>query len=165
MTPPALPIDRRSLSGPLDLVLDVASRRHSSWMHRRRTPASAPPRPRARLLMPPLPASAHSAVSPRPRRPWYRQLYVHVLLAIVAGVLLGWLAPDTGKAMEPIGTTFIAAMKMLIGPVVFLTIVAGIVGVADLKKVGVTGLKALGYFQIGTLFAMAFGLVAINLFR
>lgn len=56
-------------------------------------------------------------------------------------------------------------MKMLIGPIVFLTIVGGIARVADLKKVGMTGLKALTYFQIGTIFAMLFGLVAINVLR
>jgi aerobic C4-dicarboxylate transport protein len=67
--------------------------------------------------------------------------------------------------MEPIGTTFVTLMKMLIGPIVFLTIVGGIAGVADLKKVGITGLKALTYFQIGTIIALATGLVAINLFR
>ena len=67
--------------------------------------------------------------------------------------------------MEPIGTTFVTAMKMLIGPIVFLTIVGGIASVADLKKVGMTGLKALTYFQVGTILAMIFGLVAINVFR
>ena len=67
--------------------------------------------------------------------------------------------------MEPIGTTFVTAMKMLIGPIVFLTIVGGIASVADLKKVGITGLKALTYFQVGTILAMIFGLVAINVFR
>ena len=67
--------------------------------------------------------------------------------------------------MEPIGTTFVTAMKMLIGPIVFLTIVGGIASVADLKKVGLTGLKALTYFQVGTILAMMFGLVAINVFR
>lgn len=96
---------------------------------------------------------------------WYRQLYFWVLTAIVIGVLVGWLAPAAGIAMEPIGTTFVDAMKMLIGPIVFLTIVGGIASVADLKKVGMTGLKALTYFQIGTICAMVFGLVAINLFR
>jgi aerobic C4-dicarboxylate transport protein len=99
------------------------------------------------------------------RKPWYRQLYVWVLVAIVLGILVGWLAPETGEAMQPIGTTFVEAMKMLIGPIVFLTIVGGIASVADLKKVGVTGLKALGYFQIGTILAMLTGLVAINIFR
>ncbi|WP_262103532.1 C4-dicarboxylate transporter DctA [Arthrobacter sp. Marseille-P9274] len=100
----------------------------------------------------------------RPRR-WYRQLYFWVLVAIVVGIFVGWLAPATGEAMQPIGTTFVEAMKMLIGPIVFLTIVGGIASVADLKKVGVTGLKALTYFQIGTICAMVIGLVAINIFR
>ncbi|WP_417215755.1 C4-dicarboxylate transporter DctA [Arthrobacter sp.] len=95
----------------------------------------------------------------------YRQLYFWVLVAILVGILVGWLAPETGQAMQPIGTTFIEAMKMLIGPIVFLTIVGGIASVADLKKVGTTGLKALGYFQIGTILAMLLGLVAINIFR
>jgi aerobic C4-dicarboxylate transport protein len=99
------------------------------------------------------------------KKRWYRQLYVWVLFAIVIGILLGWLSPSTGEAMEPIGTTFVTAMKMLIGPIVFLTIVGGIAGVADLKKVGMTGIKALGYFQVGTILAMIAGLVAINLFR
>ncbi len=67
--------------------------------------------------------------------------------------------------MEPIGTTFVTAMKMLIGPIVFLTIVGGIASVADLKKVGMTGIKSLTYFQVGTIIAMCFGLVAINIFR
>jgi aerobic C4-dicarboxylate transport protein len=99
------------------------------------------------------------------KKPWYRQLYVQVLIAIVIGIFVGWRWPDLGEAMQPIGTTFIAAMKMLIGPIVFLTIVGGIASVADLKKVGMTGLKALTYFQVGTIIAMATGLVAINVFR
>ncbi len=57
-------------------------------------------------------------------------------VAIVVGILVGWLAPGFGMAMEPIGTTFVTAMKMLIGPIVFLTIIGGIASVADLKKVG-----------------------------
>lgn len=102
---------------------------------------------------------------PAPKTRWYKQLYFWVLTAILVGILLGWLAPTAGIAMEPIGTTFVNAMKMLIGPIVFLTIVGGIASVADLKKVGMTGLKALTYFQIGTICAMVFGLVAINVFR
>ena len=94
---------------------------------------------------------------------WYRQLYFYVITAIVIGAVVGWKWPSVGVAMEPIGTTFVASMKMLIGPIVFLTIVAGIASVADLKKVGVTGLKALAYFQVGTIVAMTFGLLAINL--
>ena len=106
------------------------------------------------------PDNAEPAAKPK----WYRQLYFWVIVAIVAGVLVGWLAPGFGKAMEPIGTTFVAAMRMLIGPIVFLTIIGGIAGVADLRKVGLTGVKALVYFQVGTLLALAFGLLAINLF-
>ena len=107
-----------------------------------------------------------AACSPdRQEARWYRQLYFWVLVAIVIGILVGWLAPAVGIAMEPIGTTFVDAMKMLIGPIVFLTIVGGIASVADLKKVGMTGMKALTYFQVGTIFAMIFGLVAINIFR
>jgi aerobic C4-dicarboxylate transport protein len=102
---------------------------------------------------------------PRARKPWYRQLYVQVLVAIVLGITVGALWPATGEALQPIGTTFIAVMKMLIGPIVFLTIIGGIASVADLKKVGLTGLKALTYFQVGTIIAMVTGLVAINLVR
>ncbi|BAS15916.1 C4-dicarboxylate transport protein [Arthrobacter sp. Hiyo8] len=111
---------------------------------------------------------AGAAPAPKTRRvktAWYRQLYFWVLTAILIGVLLGWLAPTAGIAMEPIGTTFVNAMRMLIGPIVFLTIVGGIASVADLKKVGMTGLKALTYFQLGTICALVFGLVAINIFR
>jgi aerobic C4-dicarboxylate transport protein len=102
---------------------------------------------------------------PKGKKPWYRQLYVQVLVAIVLGITVGALWPTTGEALQPIGTTFIAVMKMLIGPIVFLTIIGGIAGVADLKKVGLTGLKALTYFQVGTIVAMVTGLVAINLVR
>ncbi|MBT8160697.1 MULTISPECIES: C4-dicarboxylate transporter DctA [Arthrobacter] len=109
------------------------------------------------------PLAGHA--TPAPKKRWYRQLYFWVLTAILIGVLVGWLAPGAGVAMEPIGTTFVNAMKMLIGPIVFLTIVGGIASVADLKRVGMTGLKALTYFQVGTICALVFGLVAINIFR
>ena len=109
-------------------------------------------------------STAVEASPDKPRR-WYHQLYFWVLGAIILGILLGWLAPSVGTAVEPIGTTFVSAMRMLIGPIVFLTIVAGIASVADLKKVGLTGLKALAYFQVGTTVALVMGLVAINIFR
>src|SRR6476469_6630858 len=94
---------------------------------------------------------------------WYRQLYFWVIVAIVLGILVGWLWPNAGTAMQPIGTTFITAMRMLIGPIVFLTIIGGIASVANLSAVGKTGIKALVYFQGGTILALATGLVAINL--
>ncbi|WP_409235244.1 C4-dicarboxylate transporter DctA [Streptomyces sp. PA5.6] len=104
------------------------------------------------------------AATARPT-PWYRQLYFWVLTAIVAGILTGWLRPSVGVALEPVGTTFVSAIKMLITPIVFLTIVAGIGGVDSLRRVGRVGLKSLLYFQAGTLAALALGLLAVNLFR
>lgn len=108
--------------------------------------------------------SSVDAPAPQKKR-WYKQLYFWVIVAIIVGIGLGWLSPSTGQAMEPIGTTFITAMKMLICPIIFLTIVGGIASVADLKRVGMTGVKALTYFQVGTIIAMITGLVAINVFR
>ncbi|WP_037064464.1 C4-dicarboxylate transporter DctA [Pseudonocardia acaciae] len=98
-------------------------------------------------------------------RPWYRQLYFWVLTAIAAGIATGWLWPAAGVALEPVGTTFVAAIKMLITPIVFLTIVAGIGGVDSLRRVGRVGVKALVYFQAGTLVALLVGLAAVNAFR
>src|SRR5688500_297057 len=103
-------------------------------------------------------AHPDAPVAPIIKKPLYRQLYFWVLVGIVAGILVGWLAPDFATAMEPLGTTFVAAMRMLIGPIVFLTIINGIASVADIKRVGSTGVKALIYFQVGTLVAMTFGL-------
>ena len=108
---------------------------------------------------------SHAHTAPAEKKRWYRQLYFYVLVAIVLGVAVGYLWPGVGVAMEPIGTAFVGLMKMLIGPIVFLTIVGGIASVADLKKVGLTGIKALTYFQVGTILAMVCGLVAINVFR
>lgn len=106
----------------------------------------------------------HIETAPAAKKPWFRQLYFWVIVAIILGIALGALAPDLAKSMEPIGTTFVAAMRMLIGPIIFLTIVGGIASVADLRKVGMTGLKSLLYFQGGTIVALAFGMIAINLF-
>ncbi|MFE0103562.1 C4-dicarboxylate transporter DctA [Streptomyces sp. NPDC059009] len=124
--------------------------------------ASDPPAQR------PAPPSAPAPAPPRAeasRRPWYRQLYVWVLTAIVTGILTGWLWPATGSALEPVGTTFVSAIKMLIAPIVFLTIVGGIGSVDSLGRVGRVGLKSLLYFQAGTLAALLVGLVAVNVFQ
>ncbi|WP_405818507.1 cation:dicarboxylate symporter family transporter [Streptomyces sp. NBC_00838] len=83
-------------------------------------------------------------------KPWYRQLYFWVLTAIATGILTGWLWPSVGVALEPVGTTFVSAIKMLITPIVFLTIVAGIGSVDSLGRVGRVGLKSLAYFQPST---------------
>jgi aerobic C4-dicarboxylate transport protein len=89
-------------------------------------------------------------------------LTVRVLVAIAIGVLLGVVAPGTARAMRPIGDTFVALVKMVIGPIIFLTIVLGIANMSDLKKVGRVGVKAFVYFEIVTTFALAIGLVVVN---
>lgn len=93
---------------------------------------------------------------------WYKNLTVQVLFAISAGALLGLVAPDVGKAAKPIGDTFVNLVKMVITPVIFLTIVLGIANMSDLRKVGRVGGKALLYFEIVTTFALAIGMCVVN---
>jgi aerobic C4-dicarboxylate transport protein len=92
-------------------------------------------------------------------------LTVQVLTAIALGILLGAVAPDVGKAMRPLGDTFVKLVKMVIGPIIFLTIVLGIANMVDLKKVGKVGGKAFLYFEIVSTFALAIGLVIVNVTR
>ena len=89
-------------------------------------------------------------------------LYFWVLLAIVAGGTVGYVDPATGVALKPLGDGFIALVKMLISPIIFCTVVLGIVGAGDMKKVGRVGGKALIYFEVVSTFALAIGLVVAN---
>ena len=91
-----------------------------------------------------------------------RLLYVQVLLAIVAGVLIGHFAPELGIQLKPLGDGFIRLIRMLIAPIIFCTVVLGISGMDDLRSVGRTGLLALGYFEGVTTLALIVGLVVIN---
>jgi aerobic C4-dicarboxylate transport protein len=95
----------------------------------------------------------------------HKNLTVQVLTAILLGALLGALAPDIGRKMKPVGDTFVNLVRMVIGPVIFLTIVTGIASMHDLKKVGRVGGKALLYFEIVTTFALMIGLAVVNLFK
>ncbi|WP_414707244.1 dicarboxylate/amino acid:cation symporter [Rudaea sp.] len=92
-----------------------------------------------------------------------RHLYFWVLIGIILGGLLGWLNPQLGAGMKWLGDLFINLVKMLISPVIFLTVVLGIAGMADMKKVGRVGGKALLYFEIVSTFALALGLIVMNL--
>jgi aerobic C4-dicarboxylate transport protein len=92
-------------------------------------------------------------------------LTFRVLVAITLGVLLGVVAPDTAKAMRPLGDTFVNLVKMVIAPIVFFTIVLGIATLGDLKRVGRVGGKALVYFEIVTTFALAIGLLVVNFLK
>ncbi|MBY0468138.1 MAG: dicarboxylate/amino acid:cation symporter [Burkholderiaceae bacterium] len=97
------------------------------------------------------------------KKPLYQSLYVQVITAIVIGVLLGHFFPDTGAAMKPLGDGFIKLIKMIIAPIIFCTVVVGIAGMEDMKKVGKTGGLALLYFEIVSSIALVVGLVIINL--
>lgn len=99
------------------------------------------------------------------KKPFYRILYVQVLIAIVIGVLLGHFKPDLAVQMKPLGDAFIKLIKMIIGPVIFCTVVTGIAGMEDMKKVGRVGGKALIYFEVVSTLALIIGLFATHILK
>jgi aerobic C4-dicarboxylate transport protein len=96
------------------------------------------------------------------KRAVFKSLYFQVLVAIAIGVALGHFYPDTGAAMKPFGDAFIKLIKMIIAPIIFCTIVVGIAGMEDMKKVGKTGGYAVLYFEVVSTFALIVGLVIVN---
>ena len=100
-----------------------------------------------------------------PKRPLYRSLYFQVLVAIACGVVLGAFAPASGAAMKPLGDGFIKLIKMIIAPIIFCTVVLGISGTENLKKVGRTGGLALLYFEVVSTLSLIVGLVIVNILR
>ncbi|HVI28908.1 dicarboxylate/amino acid:cation symporter [Hansschlegelia sp.] len=105
------------------------------------------------------------AAPPARARPWYAILYVQVLIAVALGIALGYFAPDVGKQMKPFGDAFIKLVKMLIAPIIFLTVVHGIASMSDMRKVGRVGLKAIIYFEALTTIALVIGLVIVNVLK
>src|SRR6266480_23078 len=98
-------------------------------------------------------------------KPLYRSLYFQVVVAIVIGVLLGYFKPEWGAEMRPLGDAFIKLIKMMIAPIIFCTVVVGIAGMEDMKKVGKTGGFALLYFEVVSTVSLVVGLVIINIVR
>ncbi len=96
------------------------------------------------------------------RTPIYKVLYFQVICAIIFGVLLGYFCPDIGAQMKPLGDGFIRLIKMIIAPVIFCTVVTGIAGMEDMKKVGKTGGLALLYFEVVSTIALIIGLIVVN---
>jgi aerobic C4-dicarboxylate transport protein len=109
-------------------------------------------------------ASAASAASPQ-RKPFYKILYVQVLIAIAFGILVGHFDAKLAIDMKPFGDGFIKLIKMLIGPIVFCTVVSGIAGMQDIRKVGRIGCKALLYFEIVSTLALFIGMAVGNYIR
>jgi aerobic C4-dicarboxylate transport protein len=99
----------------------------------------------------------------RPQKKFYQSLYLQVILAIIIGIVLGYFHPQTAISLKPLGDGFIKLVKMMIGPVIFCTIVTGMAGMQDLKKVGSVGIKALLYFEVLSTIALCVGLLAINI--
>jgi aerobic C4-dicarboxylate transport protein len=94
-----------------------------------------------------------------------RQLWFQVLVAMVAGAVLGYARPDLGAQMQPLGDAFVNLVRMIIGPVIFCTVVHGVASMNDMKRVGRVALKALIWFEAITLIALVFALVAVNLWQ
>jgi aerobic C4-dicarboxylate transport protein len=96
------------------------------------------------------------------RRPIWRSLYFWVLVGILLGIIVGWLFPEWGRSLKPLGDGFIKLVKMIITPVIFLTVVTGIAGMSDLRAFGRVGAKAMAYFLVFSTLALAVGLIVGN---
>lgn len=101
----------------------------------------------------------------KPRKAWYQHLYAQVIVAVLLGILIGYVWPETGKSLKPLGDAFIKVIKMIIGPIIFCTVVHGIASMGDLKKLGRIGGKTLLYFEVVSTFALVIGLVVVNVLK
>ena len=110
---------------------------------------------------------AGAPIAPPAAKPWYKVLYVQVLIAIVLGAIVGWLWPTfaTNEWIKALGDGFIKLIKMVIAPIIFCTVVSGIAHIQDAKKVGRIGVKALVYFEVVSTFALVIGLIIGNLVK
>src|SRR6187431_1462143 len=100
-----------------------------------------------------------------PKKKFYSNLYLQVLVGIALGVIIGFVAPERAVAMRPLGDGFIKLVKMLIAPVVFTTVVVGIAQMGEMKDVGRIGLRAIVYFEVVSLLALAIGLVVVTVMK
>ena len=95
----------------------------------------------------------------------YPSLTIQIMIGLVVGILVGWLEPGWGRAIKPMADIFLRMIKMIIAPLIFSTLVIGIAGTGDFKKVGRIGLKAIIYFEVATTIALLIGLVTVNVFK
>ncbi len=99
------------------------------------------------------------------RKPWYRVLYIQVLIAVALGILVGHFFPAFGKSLKPLGDGFIKLVKMMIAPIIFCTVVHGIASMGDLRKLGRVGVKSLFYFEVVSTLALGIGLIVVNILK
>ncbi len=145
------------------ILPEASKRRQSSLRSAAQTAPSEEPRPRpADQEQPVIPTSSDGASAPAIKKPFYHHLYFQVLTAIVLGGLIGHLWPLFGESLKPLGDGFIKLVKMIIAPVIFLTIVTGIAGMRDIGRVGRVAAKAFGYFLVFSTLALIVGLVVAN---
>jgi aerobic C4-dicarboxylate transport protein len=105
------------------------------------------------------------AIEKRRTKAWWKELWVQVLIAMAIGIALGIADPDLATRMQPLGDAFIKAIRMLIAPIIFCTVVHGIAHMADMARVGRVAIKAIVYFEIMTTIALVIGLIAVNLLK
>src|SRR5579862_9311362 len=98
----------------------------------------------------------------RRARPWYKNLSIQILLALLLGVLVGYLRPQSADSLKPLGDLFIKLVRMLVAPLIFCTVVHGIASVGEARKVGRVAVRALIYFEVVTTLAMILALVLVN---
>jgi aerobic C4-dicarboxylate transport protein len=108
---------------------------------------------------------ASAAPAQRSTKVWWKELWVQVTIAMALGVALGAFRPALAVEMQPLGDAFIKAIRMLIAPIIFCTVVSGIAHMADMARVGRVAIKAILYFEVITTFALIIGLVAVNLLQ
>ncbi|MGH3950660.1 MAG: C4-dicarboxylate transporter DctA [Pseudonocardiaceae bacterium] len=99
------------------------------------------------------------------RKKFYKSLFVQIIVAVIAGVVIGHFWPTIGEELKPVGDGFIRLIKMIIGPLIFCVVVTGIAAVGDVKAVGRIGFKAIVYFEVVTTFALVFGLIVANVMQ
>src|ERR1700689_2434151 len=103
--------------------------------------------------------------APRDPFPMIKKLWVQVLVAMAIGILLGIFRPGLGARMQPLGDAFVKAIRMLIAPIIFCTVVHGVARMRDLARVGRLAIKAIIYFEVLTTVALVIGLVAVNILQ
>src|SRR5205085_3753348 len=104
-------------------------------------------------------------IEKRRTRAWWKELWVQVLIAMAIGIALGIADPELAARMQPLGDAFIKAIRMLIAPIIFCTVVSGIAHMTDMARVGRVAIKALVYFEAVTTLALVVGLVAVNVWK